>query len=110
MESFSSGTFTSRSGNAIRSRLSAAKKLLEEAKVDPESVGLLIYGGTPGSMAFAPSERAESAAAGLCTMSRFKYPSTRLQYDLDLPNASTFALDQLACTTLLAAVRIALHS
>ena len=85
----------------------AAKKLLDESKIDPASVGLLIYGGTPGSMAFAPSEGAESAAAGLCTMSRFKYPSTRLQYDLDLPNASTFALDQLACTTLLAAVRIA---
>src|ERR1700693_2824354 len=72
--------------------LIAAKKLLEESKIDPASVGLLIYGGTLGSMAFAPSERAESAAAGLCTMSRFKYPSTRLQYDLDLPNASTFAL------------------
>src|SRR5258706_6998413 len=84
----------------------AAKKLLEESKIDRESVGLLIYGGTPGSMAFAPSERAESAAAELCTMSRFKYPSTRLQYDLHLHNASTVALDHLACTTLLTAVRI----
>ena len=40
-------------------------------------------------------------------MSRFKYPATRLQYDLELRNAWPFAIDQLACTTLLAAARIA---
>jgi 3-oxoacyl-[acyl-carrier-protein] synthase III len=85
----------------------AAKQLLDETKIDPASVGLLIYGGTPGSMAFAAPEHAESAAAGLCTMDRFKYPASRLQYDLDLPNAWAFAIDQLACTTLLGAVRLA---
>ena len=87
--------------------LTATKQLLDETGIDRESVGLLIYGGTPGSMSFACSESAEAAAAGLCTMSRFKYPATRLQYDLDLPNASAFAIDQLSCTTLLAAARIA---
>jgi 3-oxoacyl-[acyl-carrier-protein] synthase-3 len=87
--------------------LKAATRLLEETGIDRESIGLLIYGGTPGSMSFAPAKHAEAAAAGLCTMSRFKYPSTRLQYDLDLPNASTLAVDQLACATLLGAVRIA---
>jgi 3-oxoacyl-[acyl-carrier-protein] synthase III len=87
--------------------LIAAKQLLDETKIDPASVGLLIYGGTPGSMAFAAAEHAESAAAGLCTMDRFKYPASRLQYDLDLPNAWAFAIDQLACTTLLGAVRLA---
>lgn len=87
--------------------LTAATRLLEEAQVDRESIGLLIYGGTPGSMSFAPAVHAEHAAAGLCTMSRFKYPACRLQYDLDLGNAWPFAVDQLACTTLLAAVRIA---
>ncbi len=87
--------------------LTAAKQLLDETGIDRESVGLLIYGGTPGSMSFAPPKSAEAAAAGLCTMSRFKFPATRLQYDLDLPNASAFAIDQLSCTTLLAAARIA---
>ena len=38
---------------------------------------------------------------------RFQYPATRLQYDLDLECASTLALDQLACTSLFSAVRIA---
>ena len=32
--------------------LEAARKLLVENEVDPASIGLVIYGGTPGSMAF----------------------------------------------------------
>jgi len=87
--------------------LAAAGKLLDENGVDPESVGLLVYGGTPGSMAFTDQAGAPEAAAGLCTMARFKYPSSRLQYDLGLSNAWSFAVDQLACTTLLGATRIA---
>jgi 3-oxoacyl-[acyl-carrier-protein] synthase-3 len=87
--------------------LAASTRLLDDAGIDHSSVGLLIYGGTPGSMSFASAVEAEDGAAGLCTMSRFKYPASRLQYDLDLPNAWTFAVDQLACTTLLGAARIA---
>ena len=87
--------------------LTAANRLLDESGIDRDSIGLLIYGGAPGSMSFAPANEAEAAASGLCTMSRFKYPATRLQYDLDLRNAWPFAVDQLACTTLLGAARIA---
>jgi 3-oxoacyl-[acyl-carrier-protein] synthase-3 len=87
--------------------LDAASQLLRETGVERESIGLLIYGGTPGSMSFAAANEAEESAGGLCTMSRFKYPATRLQYDLDLSNAWPFAVDQLACTTLLGAARIA---
>ena len=87
--------------------LAASKRLLDEANIDRDSIGLLIYGGTPASMSFARAEDAQRAASELCTMSRFKYPASRLQYDLDLPNAWTFAVDQLACTTLLGAARIA---
>jgi 3-oxoacyl-[acyl-carrier-protein] synthase-3 len=87
--------------------LSAASNLLTETGVDRDSIGLLIYGGTPGSLAFAAASDAEAAAGDVCTMSRFKYPATRLQYDLELHNAWPFAIDQLACTTLLGAARIA---
>jgi 3-oxoacyl-[acyl-carrier-protein] synthase-3 len=87
--------------------VAAATKLLDETGVDRDSIGLLIYGGTPGAMSFAAASDAEEAARGFCTMSRFKYPATRLQYDLDLRNAWPFAIDQLACTTLLGATRIA---
>ncbi|HKC81070.1 MAG TPA: 3-oxoacyl-[acyl-carrier-protein] synthase III C-terminal domain-containing protein [Gemmatimonadaceae bacterium] len=87
--------------------LAAASNLLAETGVDRDSIGLLIYGGTPGSLSFAAATDAEAAAGGVCTMSRFKYPATRLQYDLELHNAWPFAIDQLACTTLLGAARIA---
>ena len=85
----------------------AVAKLIAEQSIDPESVGLLIYGGTPGVMAFSPAGDAAIGAAGFCTSDRFKYPSARLQYDLGLSRAWTFGVDQLACTTLLGATRIA---
>ena len=85
----------------------AVARLLADRGVDPESVGLLIYGGTPGTMAFSPADEADRATAGFCTTDRFKYPGARLQYDLGLTSASVFGLDQLACTTLLGAARIA---
>ena len=87
--------------------LAASTRLLDESRVDRDSIGLLIYGGTPGSMSFAAQTGAEEAASGLCTMSRFKFPATRLQYDLGLHNAWPFAVDQLSCTTLLGAARLA---
>jgi len=85
----------------------AVIRLLTERDVDPESVGLVVYGGTPGAMAFSSAGDAERGAASLCCTDRFKYPAARLQYELGLTNASVFAIDQLACTTLLAATRIA---
>jgi 3-oxoacyl-[acyl-carrier-protein] synthase III len=85
----------------------AVERLLGDNGIDPDSVGLLIYGGTPGTMAFSRADEADQASSGFCTTDRFKYPSARLQYDLGLTNASVFGLDQLACTTLLGAVRIA---
>src|SRR6266545_1322665 len=87
--------------------LAAARQLLAEENIDPASIGLVIYGGTPGSMAFSAANDSAAGAAGLCTSRRFMYHGARLQYDLDLSNAWTFAVDQLACTTLLAAARIA---
>lgn len=87
--------------------LAAVTSLLGDRGIDPATVGLLIYGGTPGCMAFSPADQAESGAAGFCRTDRFKYPAARLQYDLGLTGASVFAIDQLACTTLLGAARIA---
>lgn len=87
--------------------LDAARRLLADHAVDPESVGLLIWSGAPGTIALASQADAERGALGLTTMDRFKYPATRLQYELGLTSASTFALDQLACTSLLASVRVA---
>src|SRR5204862_5220767 len=40
-------------------------------------------------------------------MERFASPASRLQCTLDLGNTSTIALDQLGCTTMFVAVRLA---
>ncbi len=108
MESFGFGNVhVAISESPYELALAAAGKLLEETGVDRDSIGLLVYGGSPGSIAFSPADKAENEAGGVCTMSRFKYPATRLQYDLGLHNAWPFGIDQLACTTLLAAARLA---
>jgi 3-oxoacyl-[acyl-carrier-protein] synthase-3 len=86
--------------------LRAASRLLEERGVDPESVGLLVYGGAPAA-AFAPGGRPCADSGVLTTTARFRYPATRLQYDLGLVNASVLGVDSLACTTLFGAIRVA---
>ena len=87
--------------------LSAASALLREHDVDPSTIDALIYGGAPSSLAFARTRDAGEQARGLCDARRFQYPGARLQYDLELSNATVIGLDQLACTTLFGAVRIA---
>jgi 3-oxoacyl-[acyl-carrier-protein] synthase-3 len=85
----------------------AASRLLEEQRIEPASIGLLVCGGTPSAMAFHAATDADAGAASLCTADRFRYPATRLQHELGLEHAAVFALDQLACTTLFGAVRVA---
>lgn len=85
----------------------AASALIRQHSVDPSSIDALVYGGSPGSLAFARSAEASRRADGLCDARRFEYPATRLQYDLGLTGATVIGVDQLACTTLFAAVRIA---
>lgn len=86
--------------------LAAATAVLSEQRIPPESVDLLLYCGT-SALAFAARGSASDAACHLSTTRRFQYPATRLQYDLGLERASAIALDQLACTSLFAAVRLA---
>ena len=87
--------------------LSAASALLRDNDLDPLSIDALLYGGAPGSIAFAQPRDATDEARGLCDARRFQYPATRLQFDLGIENASVLGLDQLACTTILGAVRVA---
>ena len=86
--------------------LAAATAVLAEHAVAAEDIDLLVYCGTP-ALAFAPHGGTGDAACRLASTRRFHYPATRLQYDLGLERASVIALDQLACTSLLAAVRLA---
>jgi 3-oxoacyl-[acyl-carrier-protein] synthase III len=87
--------------------LEASSRLCESHDIDAESIGLLIYGGTPSALAFASAADASAGASRLLTTDRFTFPASRLQHELGAHHASVFALDQLACTTLFGAVRIA---
>lgn len=87
--------------------LEAGRKLLDEEQIDPESIDLLIHGGVPGALAFEPAAGCWDTAAAARTTARFKYPATRLAYELGLSNAGVLGLSQLACTTLFSAVRVA---
>ncbi|MGH7627134.1 MAG: 3-oxoacyl-[acyl-carrier-protein] synthase III C-terminal domain-containing protein [Gemmatimonadaceae bacterium] len=84
--------------------LCAARRLMQEHDIPPGSVDLLIYGGLSGRAAF---DVASTPPQAPMPMSRYSYPATRLQFDLGLANAMVWALDQQACTTLFAAVRVA---
>lgn len=86
--------------------LQASQALLNDAGVRAEDIGLLLYAGTPAT-AFAAAGDHADAATTLGGTGRFRYPATRLQYELGLGNAATIAIDQLACTSLLSAVRLA---
>ena len=87
--------------------LEAVRRLMDRYGIDPDSVGLLIYGGPQGPTAFTTAPSAEESSASHRTTARFLYPGTRLQHHLGLTRASTLGLDQLACTTLFASVRVA---
>jgi 3-oxoacyl-[acyl-carrier-protein] synthase-3 len=87
--------------------MAACNQLLQDEAIDPSTVGLLIYGGPQGSTAFTHSPTREQSNAAHRTTARFQFPGTRLQYELGLDRATVFGMDQTACTTLLAAVRVA---
>lgn len=85
----------------------AAGRLIDEQAIDPDSVDLLVYAGTPGTVAFATANALPEDGSPFRTTERFKYPATRLQYELGLGRAAVIGVDQLACTSLFAAVRLA---
>ncbi len=87
--------------------LTAASDLLRDHHVDPLSIDALLYCGAPGVIAFSKPRDAAARASALCDTGRFEYPGTRLQFDLGLDHATVLGLDQLACTAILGAVRLA---
>jgi len=85
----------------------AARRLLDENEVDPLSIDLLIYAGPQGPTAFSVKPSDDECVAGLRTQARFRFPGTRLQHELSLDAAAVLGIDQLACTSLFSAVRLA---
>src|SRR5439155_23397078 len=77
-----------------------------EQGISPADIDVLIYGGSPSGLSFSTPRDAPDAALGLCDDRRFQYPGARLQFDLGLERATVIGLDQFACTTLFAAIRL----
>lgn len=85
----------------------AAGRALDRAGVAPGSIDLLVYGGIDGATAFVNAPDPRTSVAAHRTTARFRYPATRLQHELGLEAAQVIGVDQLACTTLFGAVRLA---
>jgi 3-oxoacyl-[acyl-carrier-protein] synthase-3 len=87
--------------------LEAGQQLLTESGVDPESIGLLVWGGPPGASAFTTTPSVDLCGRALRSEARFAFPGARLQHELGLTQAAVIGVDQTACTTLFAAIRTA---
>jgi len=85
----------------------AARQALDEAGWTASSVELLVYGGVGGATAFVSAPSEQESWASHRTTARFRYPGPRLQHELGLDRAQVLGVDQLACTTLFGAVRVA---
>jgi 3-oxoacyl-[acyl-carrier-protein] synthase-3 len=87
--------------------IQATQSLLDELDLDPDSVGLLLYSGASSGAAFLPASEGAAIGREGRASDRFRFPASRLQYELGLGNASVIALDQLTSTGLFAAIRVA---
>lgn len=85
----------------------AARSVLDEQGLAPGDVELLVYAGVSGSAAFDPTNATSAAGSRITAGERFRFPATRLQYDLGLVGASALGVDQLAGSGLFGAVRVA---
>jgi|SRR5688572_2821517 len=79
--------------------LSALRRLLDEANIDPGSVDVLLYAG-----ALPESHRVADNGGEL---EGFNYPAARLQYECGAINAITMGIAQGGCTGLMTAVALA---
>jgi 3-oxoacyl-[acyl-carrier-protein] synthase III len=87
--------------------LASCRALLDRTGIDPCAIGLVVYGGQQGPYAFERATSTDTGRVAQRTMQRFRYPGARLQYELGLERAMLIGVDQLACTGLLGAVRVA---
>lgn len=79
--------------------LAAVQRLLDEERLDPESIDAIFFAGAiPSSHQVA---NREAPLAG------FTYPAARIQYECGLMNATALGVSQAGCTGLMTAVALA---
>jgi hypothetical protein len=78
--------------------LQAARKLIENSRIDPYTVDAIYYvGATPDSHALMNGD----------PRSAFHYPVAQLQYELEMTRAAVLGVSQVGCAGLMAAVSLA---
>jgi len=106
--------------------VAAVEKLFAENDIDREEIGLVLYAtalsssSTLWNAASTDRDTASSQSGGVTptginapvlvlndVADLFRYPASRLQSELDLPNASVIGINQLGCASIFAALRIA---
>lgn len=79
--------------------LDAVQRLLDENRIDPESIDAVFVAGAIPTSHYVTGDEAPLAG--------FNYPSARIQYECGLLNATTFGVSQVGCTGLMTAVALA---
>lgn len=87
----------------------AAQKVLQQAAIDPDEVGMLLYAtALTGSATMAGGRAADhDAVLRLDSVAEcFQYPASCLQAELELTRAAVAGVDQQGCASLMSAIRI----
>jgi 3-oxoacyl-[acyl-carrier-protein] synthase III len=94
----------------VEMAICAAERLLADAEVDRDEIGLIVYATaltSSSTMSNTLSARNKGVLHLDDVSDLFKYPASRLQSELDLPNASVIGVNQLGCASIFAALRVA---
>lgn len=79
--------------------LAAVRQLLDEARLDPESIDALFFAGAIPS--------SHHVADNATPFAGFTYPAARIQYECGLMHATALGVSQVGCTGLMTAVALA---
>jgi 3-oxoacyl-[acyl-carrier-protein] synthase-3 len=93
--------------SAVQLATQAVRDLQRRSGFDLERIDVLLYAGALATSSVVMSGDAQSWNAMVDPTPLFRFPGTRLQAELGVPNASVIGIAQLACNTFQAALRVA---
>ena len=95
--------------------VAAVERLFAENDIDRDEIGVILYATALSSSSTmwdaGTSTAANESSSPVLQLNDvgdlFRYPASRLQSELDLPNAAVIGINQLGCASIFAALRIA---
>jgi 3-oxoacyl-[acyl-carrier-protein] synthase-3 len=91
--------------------IAAADKLLNDAGIDRDEIGMILYAAALNSSSTLWNGNGISRPGSVLDLGNvhdlFKYPGSVLQTELDLPNAAVVGINQVGCASIFAALRMA---